>query len=363
LTVFLSLPQGEGQDPLADLSGGQVRTYLDGKVEAQRVPPSVPLVEGPDQEDFPAAAADAQGGAWITYVVHKSFGLEALEAYTERPKDFDNLAPKGAATRSACSASPTARSAIPSTSPAKGSTSGVPRWPSMADGAVVVAWSENVQGNWDLYRPDYNPRQKTWVEPKRLTNGKGDRRPCRAGTSAPTVRSGWPGRAGTTARPISSWPRSRTAGTAVRAQRRARERVVAGDRESTGGGRSTSPTIAYAAGNYDVVLRTLGADGKLGPAVAVARTPKYETKPSLARRRDGTGLDRLRGAYPGLGQGVPKTCSKVKARPSTAGASSGFHCVDGGSRARGAPDPVGGAPETVAAAYEPLTSMKRLPED
>ena len=38
---------------------------------------------------------DQQGATWIAYVVHKPFGPEALEAYTARPKEFDNLAPKG----------------------------------------------------------------------------------------------------------------------------------------------------------------------------------------------------------------------------------------------------------------------------
>ena len=94
-TLTVSSPKGEVKIPLADLSEGNVRSYLDGKIEAQRIPTSVPLVESRYQEDFPTAAADLQGGAWIAYVVHKPFGPEVSEAYTKRPQSFDDLAPKG----------------------------------------------------------------------------------------------------------------------------------------------------------------------------------------------------------------------------------------------------------------------------
>ena len=70
----------------------------------------------PYQEDFPAAAADAQGGAWIAYVVHKPRGPEVLESFTAAAQGLRRLRlPRRAATRSACSGSPTARPATRST--------------------------------------------------------------------------------------------------------------------------------------------------------------------------------------------------------------------------------------------------------
>ena len=38
----------------------------------------------------------------------------------------------------------------------------------------------------------------------------------------------------------------------------------------------------YQAGNYDVMLRTRGADGTLGSTRAVASSPKFEARPSVA---------------------------------------------------------------------------------
>ena len=38
------------------------------------------------------------------------------------------------------------------------------------DGTVVLAWSEKVDGNWDLYRRTYRPDTRTWSERARLTN-------------------------------------------------------------------------------------------------------------------------------------------------------------------------------------------------
>src|SRR5262249_32823922 len=41
------------------------------------------------------------------------------------------------------------------------------------DGSVVVVWSENRGGNFDLYRRAYDPEKKAWSEPTRLTTNAG----------------------------------------------------------------------------------------------------------------------------------------------------------------------------------------------
>ena len=96
-----------------------------------------------------------------------------------------------------------------------------------------------------------------------------------------TARSGWPGRAGRTAKADILLALVEDAGTPIRASETPANEwspALAIDK----GGRIHVAYDSYAAGNYDVVLRTRGRDGVLGPAVAVARTPKYETRPSLA---------------------------------------------------------------------------------
>ena len=51
-------PASDAAITLADLTGGSARRYLDGRLEARRVPSTAPLAGGPLEQDFPAAAAD-----------------------------------------------------------------------------------------------------------------------------------------------------------------------------------------------------------------------------------------------------------------------------------------------------------------
>src|SRR5262249_21696243 len=157
----------------AELADGAAHRYLNRRVEAQRVPPRAPMAQGPEPEDFPAAAADPKGGAWAVYVVHEPFGPEVLESFTERPKDFAAFAPKvgGAQTRLVRFHDGKVGKPIDVTE------SGRDVWrPAVAvdgDGKVVVAWSENKDGNFDIYRRIYDPANKSWSEIKRLTTDPG----------------------------------------------------------------------------------------------------------------------------------------------------------------------------------------------
>ena len=279
-TLTVSLSQGDLKVPLADLESGRVRAYLDGKIEAQRVPPSVPLVTGPYQEDFPAAAADGQGGAWIAYVVHKPLGPEVFETYTARPKDFAVLAPKTGGDQIRLLRFADGKPGAPLDVTAEGLDVWRPSVAVDAAGAVVVAWSEKVDGNWDLYRRTYRPDTKSWSDRKRLTSGPGtDTHVVLATAPDGKVWMAWQswqsGQADILLAPVED------AGTPIRASEGPANEwspAIAIDK----GGRIHVAYDSYAAGNYDVVLRTLGRDGRLGPAVPVARTPRYETKPSLA---------------------------------------------------------------------------------
>lgn len=94
-TLDVETERGNFSVRLADLARGEVRPYLDGRASAQRVATAVPLVAGPEQEDFPAAVGDGNGGAWVAYVVHTPLGGEHTAALDARPKDFAEFAPTG----------------------------------------------------------------------------------------------------------------------------------------------------------------------------------------------------------------------------------------------------------------------------
>ena len=103
---------------------------------AQRVFPHAPLFEGPNQQDFPAAAADAQGtGAWVAAVWHEPRGPELLPAVNEQPKNFAEFLPTGGGDQVRFSTSRMAKPARRSTSPSPAATSGGPPWPPPATAA------------------------------------------------------------------------------------------------------------------------------------------------------------------------------------------------------------------------------------
>ena len=80
---------------LAELADGSIHRFLNGRVEAQRVPPSIPLVNGPTEDDFPAAVAEGQGNIWVAYVAHKHRGPEVSEALAVQPRNFRQFVPEG----------------------------------------------------------------------------------------------------------------------------------------------------------------------------------------------------------------------------------------------------------------------------
>jgi hypothetical protein len=349
-TLTITLAQGDVKIPLAELASGQVRTYLDGKVEAQRVPASVPLAAGPDQEDFPAAAADAQGAAWIAYVVHKAVGPEVFEALTERPKNFDILNPRtgGDQIRLLRFADGKVGDTLDVTDPERDV------WrPAVAvdgAGAVVVAWSEKVNGNWDLYRRTYRPDTRSWSERKRLTDQPGtDTHVVLATAPDGKVWMAWQswlkGQAQILLAPVED------ASTPVRICEGAANSwspAIAIDRS----GRIHVAYDTYAAGNYDVILRTHNPVGSLGPAVAVARTPKYEARPSLAVDPAG----RIWVAYEERTEDWGKDAENLLVGEGSTlyrESSVRVRCVEG-NRVRVAPDPV-------VAAREPDRIMNSFP--
>src|SRR5262249_9790610 len=92
--VTVRTDQGAFAIALADLAGNRAKSYLGGKVEGQRLAEAIRLCDGPGQQDFPAAAAAAQGAVWVAYSEHAPRGPEVLEALTQPPQDFSSFIPR-----------------------------------------------------------------------------------------------------------------------------------------------------------------------------------------------------------------------------------------------------------------------------
>jgi hypothetical protein len=351
-TLTVETEQGKFQVPLADLTNGTVRRRLDGRVEVQRIPPYVPLVEGPDQDDFPSAAVDTQGGVWVSYVVHSARGPEVSEAIRERPKGFTRFVPEGGGDQVRLLRFADGKPGAPLDVTDAGLDVGRPAVAVAGDGSVVVAWPEDRDGNWDLYRRRYDPQTSRWSEPKRLTDHPGpDADAVLASAPDGTVWMAWQawrdGQADILLAPVEDAARSlNVSATAANEWSPA----LAIDRM----GRLHVAFDGYQAGNYDVVLRSGTADGRLGPPVVVAGSPLYEARPSLAIDPGG----RVWVAYEERTRDWGKDAENlVEGKGSSLYRSSAVRvrCVDGG-RVREAPGPVATAPVPIQA----MNSYPRL---
>ncbi|HWE40094.1 MAG TPA: hypothetical protein VG406_26315, partial [Isosphaeraceae bacterium] len=283
-TLAVETEQGAFKVPLADLADGAPHRYLNRRVEAQRVAPRTPLAEGPDAEDFPAAAADPGAGAWTVYVVHKPLGPEVLESFTERPKGFADFAPRGGGDqiRLVHFADGRPGEPIDVTEP------GLDVWrPAVAvdgEGRVIVAWSENKQGNFDIYRRIYDPAKKSWSDIKRLTTDPG--------ADADVVLASDP-KLGV----WMAWQAWRDGQADIHLAAVDGPDGGAPFRVTNAPGNEWSPSLAIAAdgrafvafdtyreGDYDVILSEvrLGAEASEGFQIPIADSARYEARPVVA---------------------------------------------------------------------------------
>jgi hypothetical protein len=336
--LAVTTERGNFQLPLTDLASGASHPYLDGKVVAQRIFNGTPVRDGPDQEDFPAATADAHGGAWVTYVVHRPRGPESLESFRERPKSFAGFAPKGGGdqVRLFHFASGQAGEPIDVTG------ADLDLWrPAVAvggDGAVVVAWSENRADNWDLYRRRFDPETRTWSEPKRLTTDPGaDTDVVLATAPDGKIWMCWQAwRDGQADIMLADLEGTREPVNVSRDPANDWSPALAFDKS----GNAFVVFDSYRSGNYDVLLWTgVPAGGRVIPVAASAR---YEARPTLTidpRGRAWVAYEERDANWGKDGENL------IRGKGSTLYRSAAVkvRCVDG-ERVLEAPDPLAGAP-------------------
>lgn len=288
-TLTVETEQGRFAIPLAEVADGRAHPYLNGQVEAQRIANGVPLRDGPEQADFPSAAADTQGSTWVAYVEHQPRGPEDLESFQDRPKSFAEFAPSGGGDQVRLIRFADGQGAEPLDVTAPGLDVWRPSAAIDRDGKVVVIWSENKDGNWDLYRRAFDPEKSTWSDVARLTTN--------AGTDVDAVLASTPDLGVWVA--WQSWDKGASDIWLARVD----PAGTLGEpiRVSASPGNEWSPAIAirgnrayvaydsYQDGNYDVHLFEAGlaGDDLSRKTTAIANSPKYEARPSVAA--DGRG--------------------------------------------------------------------------
>jgi hypothetical protein len=281
-TVTVNTRQGNFSFALEDITDEKGKFFLNGQVRVARGPMSVAITEQLTDDDFPAAAVAPDGTVWVAYVAYKHGNAIDLPSDGTIPKDWSSLLTKGNGDQVKLLRfdGKTWSTPLDITEP------GLDVWrPSVvadAKGKVWVIWSQNGNGNWDLYARSFDPIAHRKSEIERITSEPGSD----INVVATLSKSGkvW-----------LAWQRWEGNDFAIRAQ-------SIGDNKSSRrtrnfNGNEWSPSIAadskgkihiafdtYSAGNYDVYLWTLGEDvsGPEGETMPIAASPRFEARPSIA---------------------------------------------------------------------------------
>jgi hypothetical protein len=295
-TVTVKTEQGKFSFSPADLAGGAAAEYLGGRVSVERQDPAVRLTGRETEDDYPVMAKGPDGRVWLAYVEYlpgRPIVIERVKAGT-----FEELEPKGNGDQVRLMEfdGKAWQPGLDVTSP------GLNIWrPAVAidgRGDVVVAWSQEVDGDWEILYRRYTPAAAgaeagsgRWSDTVRLTRSPGaDFHVVAATDSAGVVWLAW-----------QSWQKDNfdiMLAALADDHPYAKPRVISASKAN-----DWSPAIAadskgnvyvawdtYDKGNYDVLLRVVGKEER---TLAVADSAKFEARPHLIC----DGKDRLWIAY------------------------------------------------------------------
>lgn len=278
--------QGEFAFALAELRSGKRREFLDGNAAAETAVATTQLTTADTDDDFPAAATGRDGTNWLVYVAYRH-GSNIQLPDSGIPDDWSSLVTRGHGDQIKLLRfdGTTWSDAGNVTDPAQDV------WrPTVAvdgSGRVHVVWSQNFGGTWELATRAFDPGARKWSNVERL-------RGCGEGINPVAVADS----AGVVWVAYQSWQRDNYN---IRLTRQANQSSGWIDpiALTSGAGNDWNPTIAadskgrvhvahdtYDAGNYDVLLHTVTAGDATVRHTAVATTPKFEARATVAVDKD-----------------------------------------------------------------------------
>jgi hypothetical protein len=268
---------GKATIAVATVGFDRPTVFLGGNLLVRRLPSAAPLAVSPTDNDSPAAARGPDGTVWLAFVAYRHGGEPDMEAAARG--DFRSLVPHGNGDQIRL-----CRFDGRQWSAAMPVTEGLlDLWkPTVAvdgSGKVWVAWSQNVAGNWDIYRRGYDPATGAWMAIERVTTAPGaDVNVVSTTDSMGKVWWAWQGR------------RQRFFQIFLLGSDAGAEPIAVTDNLAN----HWDPAIAadskgnvyvawdgYGNKNYDVFLREF-KQGRPEPTVPVATTSNYESRASLA---------------------------------------------------------------------------------
>ena len=269
-TLRVRTAQGDFEFAPLELAMGSSMAVLDGRAEVERVPASVPVLSGRFEEDFPSCTPLQDGEvlcAFVEYQPGQPIDQEAALAGEFGSIEFDGNGDRVALVRRTDSGWGYPVYATP-----RGSDVWRPVVTVLSDGNAAVLWSEQRNGNWDIYLREYrsasgvlSPRQRLTTDPRQDFN---------------VVASG----------EYIAWQSRRANGFDIFARRLGSRAVQVSTSEAS----DWRPSIAtdsngvawiawdtYESGNYDVYLRSLDGES-LGDPLGIAVSPRFEARASVA---------------------------------------------------------------------------------
>lgn len=292
--VSVTTAQGNFKFALSEVPLGKSKKFLDGRVEVSQVVYTRELVATTDDEDFPAAATSPDGTVWCAYTAYNR-GTQ-VDTKAALSGQFESLIPRGNGDQLRLISYANEQWSAPLNVTERELDVWRPSVSVDKAGNVWVVWSQQVDGNWDVYCRVYDPAKKKWDEIERLTTDPG------GDVSAVTA-----------AQPESGivvvWQHWNQGQADLYGTRLARNAARAKPVPIAGGpGNQWNASVATAAngdlwiawdtyqnGNYDIYASRIptlkpgetidDADPRLKP-IAVATSPLYEGRPSLVIDKD-----------------------------------------------------------------------------
>ena len=268
-TVEVRTPQGSFSLRPEELELGKHREVLDGRVRLERLPSSTRAGTANVEEDFVSALRTADGTTWLAYSSYEQGrGIDESAVFEGR---FDSIEFKGNGDQVMLAKVSDGQLVVTGkVSPVHGDVSR-PVLTSSASGITVI-WSEQRDGNWDVFSRIYDPASESFESEQRITDDPGQ--------DINVVAAGdyiaWQGRRGDNFDIFVA----KVGEESVRiSTSKANDWLPSIAVDSTGAAWIAWDT--YDAGNYDVYLREF--DGaKLGKLIAIAKSPRFEARASVS---------------------------------------------------------------------------------
>jgi hypothetical protein len=243
--------QGDFVAPVRELAYGHILEFLDRDVEVERVPtPDRVSPQNREEHDYPSIAVTRSGEVWT-----------AWQAYQDRGDHVYARRLGGDVMRLTAERGDVFRTSVGED----------------AEGRIHVAWSERRGADWNLYERIFDGRD--WSSRAQITRANTPNIFHKLVAGPGALSLVWIGYENGESYLYAAWYSS---GRWSEPRQIGGPSVWSPDAAFDRDGNLHVAWDGYAAGNYDIYYRRIGADGALAPVEQITKSPLFDAHPSLA---------------------------------------------------------------------------------